>query len=117
MKIVTRSNAGAVGEIITGCRPFRNRAQILGSGYPSIKEKERRRKRTAAFDIITDANEAAERKISAPLLKAFAAVIGREEAAGRDRKIPNQIITAHLVFIADPIEETKISLPASPYWE
>ena len=53
------------------------------------RRKKRRRKRTAAFDIITGANEAAERKISAPLLKAFAAVIVREEAAGRDPKMPD----------------------------
>lgn len=79
------------------------------------QRKKRRQKRTAAFDIITDANEAAEREISAPLLKTFAAVIVREEAAGRDPKMPDQIITAHLVFIADPSRKPKLLFRHRPF--
>ncbi|WP_432728062.1 inositol monophosphatase family protein [Variovorax sp. W6] len=64
--------------------------------------------KTTAFDIVTEADEAAELRISAQLRAEFpgAALIG-EEAVFRDASLLAQIATADLAFIIDPIDGTR----------
>jgi fructose-1,6-bisphosphatase/inositol monophosphatase family enzyme len=66
------------------------------------------RRKSSAFDLVTDADEAAERAISASLSASFpgALVIG-EEATARDRTLLEQIAAADLAFIVDPIDGTR----------
>jgi fructose-1,6-bisphosphatase/inositol monophosphatase family enzyme len=66
------------------------------------------RQKSSGFDVVTEADEAAERAIAGALLKAFpgAAIIG-EEAAGGNPKALDQIATADLAFIIDPLDGTK----------
>jgi fructose-1,6-bisphosphatase/inositol monophosphatase family enzyme len=66
------------------------------------------REKSSAFDVVTVADEAAEQAIAGALLKAFpgAAIIG-EEAAGGNPKSLDQIATADLAFIIDPLDGTK----------
>jgi fructose-1,6-bisphosphatase/inositol monophosphatase family enzyme len=66
------------------------------------------RQKSSAFDLVTDADEAAERAISAGLEASFpgALVIG-EEAAAKDPALLEAIATADLAFIVDPIDGTK----------
>jgi fructose-1,6-bisphosphatase/inositol monophosphatase family enzyme len=66
------------------------------------------RRKSSRFDLVTDADEAAERAITTALGAAYpgAAVVG-EEAAERDRTLLDRIATADLAFILDPIDGTK----------
>lgn len=66
------------------------------------------REKSSRFDVVTDADEAAERAIAAKLAAAFPAgfVIG-EEAAEKDDTLIGKISTADLAFILDPIDGTK----------
>jgi fructose-1,6-bisphosphatase/inositol monophosphatase family enzyme len=66
------------------------------------------REKLSRFDVVTDADEAAERAIAAGLAAAFPAglVIG-EEAAAKDDSLIDRIATADLAFILDPIDGTK----------
>jgi fructose-1,6-bisphosphatase/inositol monophosphatase family enzyme len=66
------------------------------------------REKSSAFDLVTDADEAAERAIAAALRQAYpGALIVGEEAAGRDPGLLDRIGTADLAFIVDPIDGTK----------
>ncbi|OUL99813.1 inositol monophosphatase family protein [Variovorax sp. JS1663] len=66
------------------------------------------RQKTSAFDIVTEADEAAECAIAECLASAFpgAEVIG-EEAAGRDPRLLDRIGSAELAFVIDPLDGTK----------
>src|SRR5215210_4575188 len=66
------------------------------------------REKSSRFDVVTDADEAAERVIAASLAAVFPAgfVIG-EEAAAKDDTLIGRIATADLAFILDPIDGTK----------
>jgi fructose-1,6-bisphosphatase/inositol monophosphatase family enzyme len=66
------------------------------------------RRKSSAFDLVTDADEAAERAIAASLNVSFpgALVIG-EEATAKDRTLLEQIAAADLAFIVDPIDGTR----------
>lgn len=68
-----------------------------------------RRQKTSAFDIVTEADEAAEAAILSALRARHgsgAAYIG-EESAGRDPSLLATIATADLAFIIDPLDGTK----------
>ncbi len=68
-----------------------------------------RRQKTSAFDIVTEADEAAEAAILSALRARHgdaAAFIG-EESAGRDPSLLASIATAELAFIIDPLDGTK----------
>ncbi len=66
------------------------------------------REKSSRFDVVTDADEAAERAISVALKTAYpAAVVIGEEAAARDDALIGRIATADLAFILDPIDGTK----------
>ncbi|RFB80621.1 inositol monophosphatase family protein [Methylovirgula sp. 4M-Z18] len=75
---------------------FRN----LASG--AIREK------TSALDVVTDADEAAERHITDALHKAFPGcfVLG-EEAAEKDHSLFDRLGDADLAFVVDPVDGTK----------
>jgi fructose-1,6-bisphosphatase/inositol monophosphatase family enzyme len=102
MKLFTRRDALVVQEIVSDVARSEVMPRFNGTLANEAREK------TSAFDIVTDADEAAEREISARLRKAFpgAAIIG-EEAAGRDADLMGQIASADLAFIVDPIDGTK----------
>ncbi len=65
------------------------------------------RSKSGPLDLVTDADDAAERAIAAGLRKHFpgCAVIG-EEAASADMALLGAIATAELCFIVDPIDGT-----------
>jgi fructose-1,6-bisphosphatase/inositol monophosphatase family enzyme len=66
------------------------------------------RQKSSAFDVVTEADEAAEEAISAGLRAAFpGAVIVGEEAAGRDPGLLQAVGSAELAFVVDPIDGTK----------
>jgi fructose-1,6-bisphosphatase/inositol monophosphatase family enzyme len=66
------------------------------------------RQKTSSFDLVTEADEAAEAAITAELLSAFshATVIG-EESTARDPDLLQAIAGAPLAFIVDPIDGTR----------
>lgn len=66
------------------------------------------REKSSAFDVVTDADEAAEQAISSTLRSVFpnALVIG-EEATEKDPTLIGAIATADLAFVVDPIDGTK----------
>ena len=66
------------------------------------------RQKTSAFDVVTQADEAAEVLITRELLAAFpSAIVIGEEAAHADPALLERIATAELAFIVDPIDGTK----------
>ena len=64
--------------------------------------------KTSAFDLVTQADEAAEAAITAGLLAAFpeASVLG-EEAAARQPSLLETWSHAELAFVVDPLDGTK----------
>ncbi|MCX4162576.1 MULTISPECIES: inositol monophosphatase [Paraburkholderia] len=75
--------------------------------FRKVRELEVREK-TSSFDVVTDADLAAERAISESLSRLFpgAAIIGEEKAA-RDATVLEGLASAELAFIVDPIDGTK----------
>jgi len=65
------------------------------------------RAKSSQLDLVTDADEAAERLIEAELLRAFpnAVVIG-EEGVSRNPKLLDGLADADLAFILDPVDGT-----------
>ncbi|MCA6121462.1 inositol monophosphatase [Bradyrhizobium sp. WSM 1704] len=94
---------------------------IAEAGVAEIMPRFRRvreievRTKTSAFDVVTEADEAAEQAISAALLRAFpnAVVIG-EEGTSRDPAALDQVGSAELAFIIDPIDGTRNFTSALP---
>ncbi|CAN7669340.1 inositol monophosphatase [Bosea sp. LjRoot90] len=74
--------------------------------FRNLAEGEIREKRSAT-DLVTEADEAAERFISAELARAFpgAALIG-EEAVAADPALVERLGDAELAFVIDPIDGT-----------
>jgi len=66
------------------------------------------RRKSSAFDLVTEADEAAEAAISAALTAAFpgAVVIG-EEGTHREPALLETIAGAELAFIVDPVDGTR----------
>lgn len=66
------------------------------------------REKTSAFDVVTEADEAAERALAAGIRTLFpgVAVVG-EEAAGRDPGLLGLLGTAELAVLVDPLDGTK----------
>jgi fructose-1,6-bisphosphatase/inositol monophosphatase family enzyme len=66
------------------------------------------RRKSSAFDLVTEADEAAEAAISAALTAAFpgAAIIG-EEGAHKEPALLDTIADAELAFIVDPVDGTR----------
>jgi fructose-1,6-bisphosphatase/inositol monophosphatase family enzyme len=65
------------------------------------------RSKTGPLDLVTDADEAAERLITARLIEKFpGCVVVGEEAASRDGALLEKIATAELSFVVDPVDGT-----------
>lgn len=66
------------------------------------------REKSSRFDVVTDADEVAERAISVALATAYpgAVVVGEEAAAGAPALL-DAIGTADLAFVLDPLDGTK----------
>lgn len=65
------------------------------------------REKTAPGDLVTEADEAAERFIFAELQRAFpGALLVGEEAATRDPAVLSRLADAELAFVVDPIDGT-----------
>ncbi|WP_262028095.1 inositol monophosphatase family protein [Microvirga sp. Mcv34] len=66
------------------------------------------RQKSSALDLVTDADEAAERMISSGLRRIFPqAVMVGEEAAERDPSLLNKLADAELALLIDPVDGTK----------
>lgn len=82
------------------------RAEILPR-FARISLADARRK-TSAFDVVTEADERAEAAIASALRQAHpGAVVVGEEAAGRDPALLSAIGDAELAFIVDPLDGTR----------
>jgi len=66
------------------------------------------RAKSSAIDLVTDADEAAERAIAAELSRAFpgATIVG-EEATAADPTLLDALGSAELAFVVDPIDGTR----------
>ncbi|WP_407926616.1 inositol monophosphatase family protein [Caenimonas soli] len=66
------------------------------------------RQKSSAFDIVTEADEAAERAITSRLNSCFPeAVVVGEEAADRHPELLQALGSAELAFLVDPLDGTK----------
>ncbi|CAO3417002.1 inositol monophosphatase family protein [Azospirillum argentinense] len=65
------------------------------------------RENSSRFDVVTDADKAAERAISTALEAAYAAAVVGEEAAGKNPAILDAIDIADVAFVLDPLDGTK----------
>ena len=99
---LSHADALTIGNILAEV----GRAEIMPR-FRRVRDIEVRTK-TSAFDVVTEADELAEQAISAALLRAFpnAVVIG-EEGTARDPSALDQVGTAELAFIIDPIDGTR----------
>ena len=91
-----------VGEILA----FAGRSEIMPR-FRKLAPAQIRRK-SSAFDLVTEADEAAEAVIAAALTAAFpgAVVIG-EESAHEEPALLEVIADAELAFIVDPVDGTR----------
>jgi fructose-1,6-bisphosphatase/inositol monophosphatase family enzyme len=65
------------------------------------------RAKTSAIDLVTDADEAAERRIAADLARAFpGCVVVGEEGTAADPGLPARLADADLAFVVDPVDGT-----------
>ena len=102
MRKLTRGDALTVQEILADVA----RAEIMPRFRGAVANSTRMK--ASAFDVVTDADEAAEREIAARLRRHFPdAVLIGEEAAERDPAMLGRIATEDLAFIVDPIDGTK----------
>ncbi|SCY72299.1 inositol monophosphatase family protein [Microvirga guangxiensis] len=97
----SRSDAIAVAEILRSVAQAEILPRFRNLSSDAIRMK------TSQLDLVTDADEAAERAIEADLLKAFpnATVIG-EEGVSRDPTLLDGLGDAELAFILDPVDGT-----------
>lgn len=65
------------------------------------------RSKSGPLDLVTDADEAAERVIEAGLMRMFpgCAIVG-EEAAAADERVLDRLAGADLAFVVDPVDGT-----------
>ncbi|MCW2241726.1 inositol monophosphatase family protein [Azospirillum canadense] len=102
MTIFTLSDALRIGEILSqaSLTEITPRFGELAAGQ--VREKSSR------FDVVTDADEAAERAISTALETAYpGAVVVGEEATAKTPALLDAIGTADLAFVLDPLDGTK----------
>lgn len=93
------ADALRVGEILAQAAQTQIMPRFRTIAGEQIREK------SSAFDVVTDADEAAWRTITAALKELFPeALIVGEEAAAKDPASLAKIATADLSFIVDPID-------------
>ena len=102
MRRLTRDDALTVGQVLADVAAAEIMPRFSGLVANALRTK------ASDFDVVTEADEAAEREISGRLKQRFpgAVVIG-EEAAEHDPSLLACIPTADLAFIVDPIDGTK----------
>jgi fructose-1,6-bisphosphatase/inositol monophosphatase family enzyme len=101
MSLFTRVQLGNLAEILADAA----RTEILPR-FRKLSGGEIRAK-TGPLDLVTDADEAAERLITAELHAAFPGclVVG-EEAASADARLLDGLMQADLAFVVDPVDGT-----------
>jgi len=105
----TTADALRVGEILAHA----GRTEIMPK-FGALTAGQVRAKSTR-FDIVTDADEAAEQVMSVALKCAYpGAVIIGEEATAKDAGLLDAIGTADLAFVLDPLDGTKNFASAVP---
>ena len=98
----TIDDALRVGEILSQAA----RTEIMPRFGRLVSEQVR--EKSSRFDVVTDADEAAEMAISAALKAVYPeAVTVGEEAAGRDQSLLDALGIADLAFVLDPLDGTK----------
>jgi fructose-1,6-bisphosphatase/inositol monophosphatase family enzyme len=98
----SNTDALRVGEILARAA----RTEIMPRFW-TLNEEQVRQK-SSSFDLVTEADEAAEKAISKELAAAFpGCVIIGEEAAAKNPEIVTGLGDAELAFIIDPIDGTK----------
>src|SRR5260370_19518063 len=98
-----------VGEILA----FAARTEIMPR-FRKLTAAQIRRK-SSAFDLVTEADEAAEAVIATALTAAFpGAVIIGEKSAHKDPALLDTIADAELAFIVDPVDGTRNFAPNLP---
>jgi fructose-1,6-bisphosphatase/inositol monophosphatase family enzyme len=97
----TRADALAVAEILRTTAQAEILPRFRNLSADAIRTK------SSQLDLVTDADEAAERVIEAELLRRFpeALVVG-EEGVSRDASVLNGLGEAELAFILDPVDGT-----------
>jgi fructose-1,6-bisphosphatase/inositol monophosphatase family enzyme len=97
----SRSDALTVAELLRSAAQAEILPRFRNLSAGAIRAK------TSQLDLVTDADEAAERVIEAELLRLFpeAMVIG-EEGVSRDPKLLDGLGDADLAFILDPVDGT-----------
>ena len=101
MSLFTRRQLRTLADILEAAA----RAEILPR-FRKLTSGEIRSK-TGPLDLVTDADEAAERYITTALHKAFPGclVVG-EEAASADEHVMDGLMQADLAFVVDPVDGT-----------
>ena len=98
---------------ITGILADAARTEIMPR-FKSLADGDVRHK-SSAFDPVTEADEAAERAISARLRASFpGALIVGEEATSADPSLLHQLEDAPLAFVVDPIDGTRNFIAGLP---
>ncbi|MBV9703912.1 MAG: inositol monophosphatase [Methylobacteriaceae bacterium] len=99
--IITAKQTTVIAEILREAaeREILPRFRNLGAG--GVRQK------TSALDVVTDADEAGEKAITAGLQRAFpsACVIG-EEASEKDASLLDRLASVDLAFVVDPVDGT-----------
>ena len=98
----SKTDAFRIGDILAqaALSEIMPRFQMLDAGQV--------RQKSSSFDLVTEADEAAERVISDQLRAAFpGCVIVGEEATSKDPALLEGIAGAELAFIVDPIDGTR----------
>ena len=102
MPSLTRADALAVADLLAAAGRDEIMPRFRGAQTFETRQK------TSAFDVVTDADEAAERAITRGLRARFAgATIVGEEASERDPSLLSRIAGDALCFVVDPIDGTK----------
>jgi fructose-1,6-bisphosphatase/inositol monophosphatase family enzyme len=107
--LFSRRNVLAIGDILRQVADTEIMPRFRRLAASDVREK------SSAFDIVSDADEAAETAIHAALKAQFpnAQVVG-EEACERDASLLARIGSADLAFIVDPIDGTKNFVAGMP---
>jgi fructose-1,6-bisphosphatase/inositol monophosphatase family enzyme len=100
--IFSQHHARAVARILREAAQTEILPRFRGAIAQKIRQK------TSSFDLVTDADEAAEAAIAAALQREFPGcmIIGEEASAG-DPTLLDRISEADLTFVVDPVDGTK----------
>jgi fructose-1,6-bisphosphatase/inositol monophosphatase family enzyme len=97
----TRSDAQRVANILRDAAQAEILPRFRNLSAGAVRQK------TSRLDLVTDADEAAERAIEAQLLRAFpGAVVVGEESVAKDPSRLDGLSAADLAFVVDPVDGT-----------